>query len=97
MTTAIITGVTGQDGSYMAEYLFKKGYRIIGAVRNVKKSEKLLPKILQNKIELVEWDMLDQRVMTDVLQNCRPDELYNFAAYSSGAGMFDDATAIGNP
>lgn len=96
MKTVIITGATGQDGSYMAEYLCDKGYRVIGAVRDVKKSEKSLPKILKNKIELVEWNMQDQQLMIKVLKYYRPDEIYNFAAYSSGAGMFDDPIAIGD-
>ena len=95
MATAIITGVTGQDGSYLAELLIGKGYQIIGAVRDVQKSEKLLPINLAGNIELVEWDMLDQGKMIDVLSRYHPDELYNFAAYSSGSGMFDDAIGIG--
>ncbi|MBL7005234.1 MAG: GDP-mannose 4,6-dehydratase [Gammaproteobacteria bacterium] len=96
MSTALITGVTGQDGLYLTELLLSKGYRIIGAVRNVIEAEKKLPSTLLNKVELVEWDMYDQGEMIDTLQNYRPEELYNFAAYSSGSGMFDQATNIGD-
>jgi len=96
MKSALITGVTGQDGSYMAELLCEKGYRIIGAVRDVNKAEKFLPKALKSKVELIEWDMHDQLKMADVLAQYKPNELYNFAAYSSGTGMFDEATNIGD-
>jgi len=93
--TALITGVTGQDGSYLAELLLAKGYRVIGAVRNTENAQARLPAGLKNGVELVAWDMLDQRRMTEVLAKYRPAEIYNFAAYSSGAGMFDDPVGIG--
>ena len=96
MTTAIITGVTGQDGSYLAELLLEKGYRVIGAVRDVKKAEKLFPMTLTSRIELVEWDMLDQNKMVEVLLQYQPAEFYNFSAYSSGSGMYDDPVGIGD-
>jgi len=94
MKTALITGVTGQDGSYLAELLLEKGYRIIGAVRDQKKAENLLPGTLTGKIELVGWDMFDQGIMIDVLSRYQPDEIYNFAAYSSGSGMFEEPVAM---
>lgn len=89
MKTALITGVTGQDGSYMAELLLAKGYRVIGTTRDCEKAKEQLPIELKNRVVLVEWDTLDQRYMTEVLSEYRPNEIYNFAAYSSGAGMFD--------
>ncbi len=92
MPTALITGITGQDGSYLAELLLTKGYRIIGAVRD---SQSVLPAGLKNSVELIAWDMLDQRRMTEVLAEYRPAEIYNFAAYSSGAGMYDDPVGVG--
>lgn len=95
MSTALITGVTGQDGSYLAELLLAKGYRIIGATRDVRKAASCPWPDLAGKIELVEWDMQNQQTMVDVLAYCRPQEIYNFAAYSSGAGMFDDSVGIG--
>lgn len=95
METALITGITGQDGSYLAELLLTKGYRVIGAVRHSQNAKKSLPAELKNSVELIEWGMLDQRRMTEVLMEYRPAEIYNFAAYSSGAGMFDDPVGIG--
>jgi len=95
MKTALITGVTGQDGSYLAELLIAKGYRVVGAVRDVQLAVKALPSTLVSRVELVVWDVLDERRMVDVLSRYRPQEVYNFAAYSSGAGMYDDPVAIG--
>ena len=91
----LITGVAGQDGSYMAELLLLLSHRVIGAVRNTDDARARLPEDLKNKVELVAWDMLDQQSMTDVLAAYRPAEIYNFSAYSSGAGMFDDPVGIG--
>lgn len=93
--TALITGVTGQDGSYLAELLLTKGCRVLGAVRNTGNAKARLPAELKGSVELVAWDMLDQRRMAEVLAEYRPVEIYNFAAYSSGAGMFDDPVGIG--
>lgn len=95
MPTVLITGITGQDGSYLAELLLAKGYRVIGAVRNSQNAKESLPTALKNSVELITWDMLDQRRMTEVLTECRPAEIYNFAACSSGAGMFDNPDRIG--
>lgn len=95
MKTAFITGITGQDGSYLAELLLQKNYRVIGAVRDAQSETTLLPGCLFGKVELVAWDMLDQHQMAGVLSQFRPTELYNFAAYSSGTGMYDDPIGVG--
>lgn len=95
MKTGLITGITGQDGSYLAELLLAQGYRVVGAVRDVRRASKLLSILQIEGIELVKWDMLNQREMGKVLSRYRPDEVYNFAAYSSGEGMFDDSVGIG--
>jgi len=95
LITALVTGINGQDGFYMAELLLDKGYLVIGAVRDIQKAKKTLPRELLNRIKLVEWDMLDQQRMKQVLEEHRPEEFYNFAAYSSGSGMFDDPVGIG--
>ena len=95
MKTALITGITGQDGSYLAELLLTKGYRVVGAVRNIQNAKELLPTALMQSVEWVVWNMLDQSRMTEVLAEYRSAEIYNFAAYSSGAGMFNDAVDIG--
>lgn len=93
--SALITGITGQDGQYLAELLLGKNYRIIGATRDAKNAAKKLPQQLVAAIELVEWDMLDQKGMQDILSYHRPEELYNFAAYSTGMGMYDDPVGMG--
>jgi GDPmannose 4,6-dehydratase len=95
MTVALITGITGQDGSYLAELLLSKGYSIIGAVRDSQNAKEPLPAVNKNSIELIAWDMLDQRRITEVLAEYRPTEIYNFAAYSSGVGMYDDPVGVG--
>lgn len=95
MLTVLITGITGQDGSYMAELLLAKGYRIVGTVRDIKSSIELLMPDLADKVELASWDMLDQNRIIEIITKYRPTEIYNFAAYSSGSGMFDDAVGIG--
>lgn len=94
-TTAFITGITGQDGSYLAQWLVAKGYRIVGTSRDAGAAEAGLLPDLAGKIELVEWDMLDQGRLVELLQDCRPREIYNFGAYTSGAGMFDNPAGIG--
>ena len=91
---ALITGVTGQDGSYLAEQLLAKGYRVLGLVRDVKSAKLRIPTGLYD-VELIAWDMLNQLQIQKVLETYRPTEIYNFAAYSSGAGMFDDPVGIG--
>ena len=95
MKTALITGITGQDGTYLTELLLGKGYRVIGAVRDEHRAIAKLPEQWLELVELVEWDMLDQQQMIEVLSSYRPTELYNCAAYSTGAGMFDDPIGIG--
>lgn len=94
MKTALITGVVGQDGSYLAELLVSKGYRVIGAVRNPETDCSRLPGRLSKDIELVGWNMSSQSQMAEVIDRVRPEEIYNFAAYSSGIGMYDEPVGI---
>jgi GDPmannose 4,6-dehydratase len=96
MKVALVTGVTSQDGSYLAELLLAKEYRVVGAVRDVEKAYAKLPVKLAGKVELVTWDMSSQAQMIEVLAQVKPSELYNFAAYSTGAGMYDDPVGIGD-
>jgi len=95
MKTTLITGITGQDGSYLAELMITKGYRVIGVVRNTENAKARLTAGLESVVELVTWDMQDQHHIIEILAKYRPAEIYNFAAYSSGAGMFDDPVGIG--
>ncbi len=80
--TALITGITGQDGSYLAELLLDKGYRVVGVVRRSSTTPYERIAHLVDRIELVSADLLDQTSLTDVVQATRPDEIYNLAAQS---------------
>jgi GDPmannose 4,6-dehydratase len=80
--TALITGITGQDGSYLAELLLKKGYRVFGVVRRTSHDSYERIDHLLDRIEIVPADLLDQHSLTVVLQETRPDEVYNLAAQS---------------
>jgi GDPmannose 4,6-dehydratase len=80
--TALITGVTGQDGSYLAELLLDKGYRVFGLVRRTSHHSYERIEHLLDRIEIVAGDLLDQHSLTVVLQETRPDEVYNLAAQS---------------
>lgn len=79
---ALITGITGQDGSYLAEFLLSKGYRVCGMVRraSVENFERIHH--IRNKIELFQGDLLDQYSLISVIKEVRPTEVYNLAAQS---------------
>jgi GDPmannose 4,6-dehydratase len=79
---ALITGITGQDGSYLAELLLEKGYEVFGIVRrsSVKKFDRI--EALIDEIELVEGDLTDQSSLDSVIHSVQPDEVYNLAAQS---------------
>jgi GDPmannose 4,6-dehydratase len=79
---ALITGVTGQDGSYLAEFLLSKGYEVVGVVRRTSHHSYERIEHLLERIEVVAADLLDQHSLTVVLQDTRPDEVYNLAAQS---------------
>jgi GDPmannose 4,6-dehydratase len=80
--TALITGVTGQDGSYLAELLLGKGYRVAGLVR--RSSSENFERIdhLRDKISLVQGDLLDPSSLQAAVESTEPDEIYNLAAQS---------------
>src|SRR6476661_2064798 len=82
MKTALITGITGQDGSYLAEFLLEKGYRVVGVVRRSSTTPYERIGHLVDRIELVSADLLDQTSLTDVVGDYKPDEIYNLAAQS---------------
>jgi GDPmannose 4,6-dehydratase len=82
MPKALITGVTGQDGSYLAELLLAKGYEVVGVVRRTSHHSYERIEHLLDRIEVVAADLLDQHSLTVVLQDTRPDEVYNLAAQS---------------
>ena len=80
--TALITGITGQDGSYLAEYLLSEGYRVVGMTR--RSSTVTVERIagIIDRIELIQGDLLDQNSLAYALREIRPDEVYNLAAQS---------------
>jgi len=82
MKKALITGVTGQDGSYLAEFLLEKGYKVLGMVRRTSTVNFDRITHIQNDIELVQGDLLDQVSLISILKEHRPDEVYNLAAQS---------------
>src|SRR3989338_8469857 len=82
MRKALITGITGQDGSYLAELLIGKGYRVFGLTRRTSTVNNERIKHIQDKIELVPGDLLDQSSLASALLEAQPDEVYNLAAQS---------------
>lgn len=82
MKTALITGITGQDGSYLAELLLSKGYRVVGVIRRSSTTPYERIAHLVDRVELASADLLDQTSLTDVVQAAQPDEIYNLAAQS---------------
>ena len=82
MPKALITGITGQDGSYLAELLLAKGYEVVGVVRRTSHHSYERIEHLLDRIEVVAADLLDQHSLTVVIQDSRPDEVYNLAAQS---------------
>jgi GDPmannose 4,6-dehydratase len=82
MPTALVTGVTGQDGSYLAEFLLAKNYRVIGMVRRTSTINFDRIKHIQDRIEIVQGDLLDQMSLISILQEYHPSEVYNLAAQS---------------
>ena len=82
MPTAVITGITGQDGSYLAEWLLEQGYRVVGVVRRASTENFERIAAFRDRIEFRQADLLDQLSLIEVLREVRPDEIYNLAAQS---------------
>src|SRR5580765_5730737 len=80
--TALITGITGQDGSYLAELLLEKGYEVHGMVRRASTEKFERIEHLRDRVTLHQGDLLDQRSLVDTLRASKPDEIYNLAAMS---------------
>jgi GDPmannose 4,6-dehydratase len=79
---ALITGITGQDGSYLAELLLEQGYEVFGMVRRASTEKFERIDHLRDRITLLQGDLLDQRSLVDALKASKPDEIYNLAAMS---------------
>ena len=101
--TALITGVTGQDGSYLADFLLKKNYKVFGAFRRLSTPNfwRLHYLDIYNKIELIPCDLTDSRSISECLNKSNPDEVYHLGAQSFVGVSFDqplytnDVTGLG--
>lgn len=101
MKIALITGITGQDGSYLAEWLLKQNYRVIGLVRQTStiNDQRIAP--IRDRIELAHGDLLDQGSLSEIFETYRPDEIYNLGGQSnvqlswSQALLTAESTALG--
>jgi GDPmannose 4,6-dehydratase len=79
---ALITGITGQDGSYLSEFLLSKGYEVFGLVRRTSILNFERIKHIQDKVKLISGDLLDQNSLMNAIKESNPDEIYNLAAQS---------------
>jgi GDPmannose 4,6-dehydratase len=82
MKKALITGITGQDGSYLAEFLLNKGYEVAGTIRRLSTPNTENIKEIVHKVEIFSADLLDQSSLTEAIRKFQPDEVYNLAAQS---------------
>lgn len=95
MPTALITGVNGQDGSYLAELLLSKGYRVVGTTPDLTSDQqRILP--IRSRIEVIEADLLNQDQLEDLFRRCTPDEVYNLAARASSRDLWTEPVATGD-
>lgn len=95
MKRALITGITGQDGSYLAEFLLEKGYKVYGTVRRLSTPNIENIAHLRDKVELISADLLDQGSFTTAIQEAEPDEIYNLAAQSFVKTSWDQPVLTG--
>jgi GDPmannose 4,6-dehydratase len=95
LTSALITGITGQDGSYLAQLLLAKGYTVHGLVRGQNNPRLITVEQLCPGLDFVEGDLLDQSSLIAALETCQPDEVYNLGAVSFVALSFKQATLTG--
>src|SRR5258708_23121813 len=95
MKNALITGITGQDGSYLAEFLLKKGYRVYGLVRRTSTFNDERIRHLLGDIEFIDADLLDQISLIQAVRISQADEVYNLAAMSFVATSFQQTVATG--
>ena len=90
---ALITGITGQDGSYLAELLLSKGYEVHGLVRRTSQDNHNNIKHIENKLSFHYGDMMDSESINNVIKNVMPDEIYNLAAMSQVRISYDSPTS----
>jgi len=94
--TALITGITGQDGSYLAELLLAKGYEIYGLIRRLSTPNFTRVEHLIDRITLLEGDLTDQSSLNTAVQTAQPDEVYNLAAQSFVATSWNQPVLTGD-
>ena len=82
MKRALITGITGQDGSYLADFLLSKGYKVYGVVRRSSSENFDRIEHIRTKVQLIQADLLDQLSLIEAVQKANPLEVYNLAAQS---------------
>ncbi len=95
MPKALITGITGQDGSYLADFLLEQGYEVLGMVRRTSTINFDRIRHIQDCLTIVHGDLLDQVSLIDILQEHRPDEVYNLAAQSFVPASFSQPVLTG--
>lgn len=95
MKTALITGITGQDGSYLAEFLLAQGCRVVGMTRRTSTDVHERIRHLIDEIEFVSGDLLDQASITTIVERVRPNEIYNLAAQSFVPASWDQPVLTG--
>ncbi|MCI0528451.1 MAG: GDP-mannose 4,6-dehydratase, partial [Nitrospira sp.] len=95
MERALITGITGQDGSYLAEFLLGKGYQVYGMVRRLSVENHLRIEHIKDHIVLCQGDLLDQLSLINLIRDIQPDEIYNLAAQSFVPTSFEQPVLTG--
>jgi len=95
MKTVLITGITGQDGSYLAEFLLEKGYRVCGLVRRSSTVNFERIRHIQDHLEILSGDLLDQNSLVAALNKAQPDEVYNLGAQSFVPVSFEQPLLTG--
>jgi GDPmannose 4,6-dehydratase len=92
MRRALVTGINGQDGSYLAEYLLARGYQVVGLVREDAGDRLDRIRHIRSQLQIVQGSLLDEALLRRVFEQHRPDEVYTFAARASSSQLLSDPT-----
>ncbi len=99
MPTCLITGVTGQDGAYLSQFMLEKGYRVVGMMRRSASSDTVGERLrwlgILDQVELVDGNLIDLSSLIRVIQTCKPDEIYNLGAQSFVAASWNQPLLTG--
>ncbi|MBL8271001.1 GDP-mannose 4,6-dehydratase [Steroidobacter sp.] len=96
MPRALITGINGQDGSYLAELLLERGYGVVGLIRDDADARLQRVAHLQGRVEVVSGNLLSEALFRSLISQYQPDEIYNFAARASSSQLFADPVLTGD-